>query len=202
VNDQLVRLPLSKSGELLVYLALHGPTRRDTLVNAVFGEARGSKPLEYFKVAIRRLRAALAGSVRFDPVVFERGEYRLSEAFRLEVDVDGLWQNRVEVAAANVLAWLEGFGGSFLPKVDSEWAISARQCLLDARIHAALNAARRLEDQAPLEAIQLYRWVVTLEPWMEGAYEAMGRVYARLDDRNAAQWVSDQLEQLRRRVLP
>lgn len=89
VNGRPVRVPLTKSLEVLAWLALQGPSTRDELVRALWGDAQERRNVEFFKVAVRRLRIALAAApdVTFDPVPFEHGVYRLNPAWRPVVDI-------------------------------------------------------------------------------------------------------------------
>lgn len=62
-----VRFPFAKCGELLVWLALHGPATRDQICDVLWNGYVTQSNLEYFRVIVRRIRAALANAGNLGP---------------------------------------------------------------------------------------------------------------------------------------
>jgi LuxR family transcriptional regulator, maltose regulon positive regulatory protein len=167
VNGTSVRMPLTKSGELLVWLVMHGPASREVLVDVLFGEARGSQNVEYFKVAVRRLRAALVPHLDADPVVFGDGVYRLSDMLRVECDAVEFFHGVTPRSAESVLDWLRSTKGEFLAKSDSEWVFEVRRRRLETLVRVTLAAARELEAHDGEASERLYGAAAALDPWLE-----------------------------------
>ena len=131
LEDRVVRVPLVKSAEILVWLALNGTATRDEIVRAVWGRGFERKHIEYFKVAARKLRSALSEhpGVTFNPLPFEHDTYRLSERFEISVDAAPLLNHDAPIGTSKPL---EGY---FLPGVESEWVEEARRIVLEKTVY-------------------------------------------------------------------
>ncbi|MFB9991629.1 AAA family ATPase [Deinococcus oregonensis] len=167
-----LRFPFSKCVELLVWLALYGPARRATIVDALWGGSRSASHHEYFRVMVRRLRAALAtqGQLDFNPVPYEQGVYALSGALNLELDVHQLIQGRESDDPAELKAGLQVYTGMFLDGLEGEWIEELRQQTLEGAVDTALRLAQRLSHSEPTEALRAYQQAVTLNPHGEQAH--------------------------------
>ncbi|MBX8463554.1 BTAD domain-containing putative transcriptional regulator [Deinococcus sp. RIT780] len=203
VNAARVHVPLSRSVELLVWLALHrdGGTRGD-IMNDLWDGSSEPRHIEYFKVAIRHLRAALASApdVNFNPVPFEQGRYRLAPEFRVETDVL-LFSSVMEQPTVEGLQQLiDAYQGPFLPASDAPWVDHHRTELLDRTLAAAAMLVKRLGDQPEraaaalertleLDPLQEVTYVKLIELW-EGVGEpaAARRCYARYARMLASEW--------------
>lgn len=172
VNGTSVHVPLSRSVELLVWLILHreGGTRGD-IMNDLWDGSSEPRHVEYFKVAVRHLRAALASvpAVTFNPLPFEHGRYRLAPEFRVEADAllfsRGLEQPTVE----GLQQLLDAYRGPFLPTSDAPWVEQRRTELLDQALAASSMLAQRLSDQPERAAAALER-SLELDPLQEVTY--------------------------------
>lgn len=166
-----VRIPNSKSAELLAWLALHGPSDRDVLVDALTGGDAEQRHIEYVKVSVRRLRAALmeASEVSFNPLEFLDGQYSLSRRFNLTVDVTALQQGRETTVLGELQTVLKAYAGPFLPKVQSEWAEEVRLKLAEDVLELAYRTATLARKSEPKIAMQTYRWILELDPLQEAA---------------------------------
>jgi len=171
LNGQPVQIGLAKARELLVWLAIHGSGSRDELVTALWDGSAEERHVEYFRVAVRRLRSALKSSlpVDLDPLPYAAGRYRLSPALHVEVDV---------LSAAG-LDWSR----PFLPGVDTEW-------VQDYRSRTAQQAVTALLSQAaattPDGAVPLYRQLLTLDPLLAPAHEGLIRALLATGDPEGA----------------
>ena len=188
LNGQLVHLPFAKAGELLVWLAQHGPATRERIIDALWDGSNEQRHVEYFKVAVRRLRNALQETLgdAFNPLPFEQGVYRL--AVQLEVRLDtahtlqALRQRTPELEAV-----LRSPLGEFMPEADSEWVRFAR----DQFVQDALEAAMQLSDlsassQPDLAALAL-EFALRVDPSSEEAYLRLIELHLAQQDPTAAQ---------------
>lgn len=151
VGAQPVTVSLTKSFELLVYLALRGPSTREAIIDALWDGSREARHQEYFKVAVRRLRAQLSvpETVDFNPVPL--GErYALSPRFQIRLDADVLEQPDGPDALERAL---RGLQGSFMEGVDSEWVSLQRDHFAVLREAAWLHWGLSMRSSAPERAL-------------------------------------------------
>lgn len=179
-----VKLPFAKTGELLVWLAREGPSTRDRIVDAIWGSSREPSHVAYFKVSVRRLRGALAEHpcVNFNPIPFEDGLYRLSEAFEVELDVDELARGSRSSDPRVLERLLCSYQGDFLPRADSQWASTIRLGAVEDAFAAAMSLGSALAQEAPLGAAAAYRRAVDLDPLASEGHLALIRAYSSLSD--------------------
>lgn len=203
LEGQAIRLPFARCGELLVWLMLHGPATRDEIVTALWDGSREARHAEYFRVAVRRLRAALTagGELDFNPLPFEQGRYRLSE----ELDA---WLDAAQLAAAPrtqesgaLAAALDLYGGEFLAGCGSGWVQDTRTRCLDLALETALALGRLHEPDRPRKALAAYLRATELDPLDEDAHGAVVRVYRALGDEAAALRAERQRQRLLGREL-
>lgn len=188
---QPLHLPLSRSGELLVWLALHGEATRDRIVDALWDGSAERRHVEYFKVAVRHLRLALSEhpAVTFNPVPFEGGLYRLSERFTVELDAQEVCRSLRSPAPGGMREAVAAYAGPFLPFAEAEWAEQVRTEVLEAAVAAALTLGAQQEHAAPEEAAALYERVIELDPLHEPAYTALLRLHTSRSNAAAARHV-------------
>jgi LuxR family transcriptional regulator, maltose regulon positive regulatory protein len=189
LNGKLVKLPFAKAGELLVWLLLHGPANHEQVINALWDGSAESKHHEYFRVAVRKLRAALKPEPdsSINPLPFEHGQYAIS-GLRVNLDVHQL--KALETEDVNALrSALEAYKGDFLPGVDSEWVAQTRTRCLEQAVAVAMTLAANLETDEPRAALQAYRRATELEPHAEAAHLGLIRTQLALGAKAAAQQV-------------
>lgn len=140
VGDRPVRLTLAKSAEVLVWLAWHGAGSSAEIMNDLWSGSRERRHHEYFRVAVRKLRASLvqAAGWSFDPVPYDGQRYRLHPDVQVHLDartfVTLIGKGRVEDALALYL-------GEPLPGLEGDWAQDLREQLRSAMLAAVLDAA-------------------------------------------------------------
>ncbi len=90
VNGVVVHFPFAKAAELCAYLIVHGPSRREEIVDALWNGSSDARHMDYFRVAVRRLRLALAEAdpTVTNPVTYQGGHYALAESYALQCDFD------------------------------------------------------------------------------------------------------------------
>ncbi|PTA67545.1 hypothetical protein [Deinococcus arcticus] len=158
VNGQPVKLGLAKARELLVWLALHGSGSRDELVTALWDGSAEERHIEYFRVTVRRLRAALREHLPagLDPLPYADGRYRLDGALTVMLDL----QAPPDLGALK----------PFLPGVDSEWVAHYRQAQAQRAVAALLAQAAA---SAPPQAAQTCRALLGADPLLCPAHEGL-----------------------------
>jgi LuxR family transcriptional regulator, maltose regulon positive regulatory protein len=183
-DNQLARVALSKSQELLVYLALHGPCARDVLIDVLWDGAPIHAHLEYFKTVVRRLRADLAGALPNvpNPLIFDGRRYRLAEELVVDLDVHQLEQalvsNELEEQRL-VLAKV----GEFLPSVNSYWVEPLRAHYTTWIVELHERFADKLHSNGQLrEAIAAYQAALRIEPTSSGALLGLVKLHLLLGD--------------------
>ena len=154
IGAQPVTVSLTKSFELLVYLALRGPSTREAIIDALWDGSREARHQEYFKVAVRRLRAQMSvpDAVDFNPVPL--GErYALSPRFELVLDAAVLERPDQPDALEQAL---NGLQGAFLEGIESEWVTEQRDHFAVLREAAWLHWGLSLREAAPERALNVF----------------------------------------------
>jgi DNA-binding SARP family transcriptional activator len=188
-GGQPVKLPFARCGELIVWLAMNGPATREKIVDALWDGSRTRSHLEYFRVVVRRTRAALtsASGIHSNPLPFEGGRYQFAPWISIETDFSLLEKALKTPTLGNLNAALEVYDGDFLPAATTEWATLQRTLLLDAAVEAALRLGEILEGHDPQAALMAYRRALYLEPLTEIAHAAVIRLHERLGEHMAAE---------------
>ncbi|GEM46915.1 BTAD domain-containing putative transcriptional regulator [Deinococcus cellulosilyticus] len=171
-DGQVLRISLSRSVEVLVWLAVHGPSTRDSIVDALWEGSSEEKNYDYFRVAVRRLRADLQAVFPEvdNPVPFDGSVYRLSGQLQLQLDLHTIQQAMEQPSAEHLKAALDLYRGDFLPEVETEWASVLREEYREKTIHIGLKLATEKLREHPLEAMTLYRRILKIDPYHQGAY--------------------------------
>jgi two-component SAPR family response regulator len=89
VEDKKIEIPLAKSLEVLLWLAIQGTSTRGEILKGLWLEPEDTKSGDYFRVAVRRLRMELNShpSLQFDPIPFVGSSYCISDALELDLDI-------------------------------------------------------------------------------------------------------------------
>jgi LuxR family transcriptional regulator, maltose regulon positive regulatory protein len=187
-----VKLPFAKAGELLVWLALHGPSTLEQVIDALWYGSGETRHHEYFRVAVRRLRTALSTALpesltehqAMNPLPYARGLYALSD--RLEVRLDTNLAKQALEGTVPMSQALEAYHAEFLPGVDSEWVTDVRTQCLESTVTLALTLAAQHETNEPQVALGTYRRAIELEPLNELGHLGLIRTHLTLGGLPAA----------------
>lgn len=181
LDGKSVQIGLTKARELLVWLAIHGSGSRDELVTALWDGSAEERHIEYFRVAVRRLRAALKDflTTDLDPLPYAAGRYRLSPTLQLKVDV-----------LSDVNA---GWARPFLPGLDSEWIQDYRAQAFQKAVSALLTQA---VTAAPDHAANLYRQLLVIDPLLALAHEGLVRALLTSGNQDGARLALNVYEQM------
>ncbi len=170
INEQTVKIPLSKSFELLVWLALHGASRRETMIDALWDGANDPRHGEYFKVAMKRLRSALAEHCpeEFNPIKLEGSQYQINPAFEVHFDLKEL---KIAISSTDLPimeAGLRQYQGSFMPGLDTTWIDTERNHALEEALNLALRIGKNHYE--PQGAALAFEAAIRFDPLCEEAY--------------------------------
>jgi DNA-binding SARP family transcriptional activator len=190
VNDIPVRFAFAKCGELLVWIVLHGPATRDQICDALWDGEVTSSNLEYFRVVVRRTRAALTeAGLSFNPLVFEDKLYRISDQLEVRIDALELTAAVNSPTPARLQKAVAAYHGEFMPQTTHEWARLERTIILDLAIEAAIQLAELLEPDDARLAITMYRRAIEIEPFSDTARAKLICLHERLGETAAAEAV-------------
>ncbi len=188
IDGQSVPIPIAKSVELLVWLALHGRSRRDTIVDAIWDGSNERRHAEYFRFAIRRLRSSLSEhpAVTFNPVPFETEYYQLAEQFHIQIDAGVLSERMSETNTNTMERTLMQLEGQFMPTLDAQWAEEWRsRCEINAA-QLTMTLVDRLNTEHPERALELLERMVGRDPLNEEANTTLIKLHQERGDlRNA-----------------
>ncbi|MCD0174687.1 hypothetical protein IHN32_01800 [Deinococcus sp. 14RED07] len=161
INDHPLKLPMSRGGEILIWLALHGSGSREKIVDALWDGENSAKHHEYFRVAVRRLRGALKEAVPelADPLPYENGSYRFNTELKVELDAF-----EHPTSLDDLEAWLQYRLDRFQPDNDAQWASDWRAELQGQRTSKLLHAADTLRPTQPAFAAKLYEKLSQADP--------------------------------------
>ncbi|WP_343755199.1 hypothetical protein [Deinococcus depolymerans] len=174
VNGQVVHVRLGKARELLVYLLLHGPAGRDTLITALWDGSAREGLGSYFKQSLHALRGALRPFMPggLDPVPHQRGQYRVSERLDVQCDAARMLGSHLHGGTADLQTLLVGYAGPFLPGVETEWAEQVRDRLEYQAQALAMTLGKNLLPQDPMAAAHAYLQATRINPLFESAWRA------------------------------
>jgi two-component SAPR family response regulator len=188
IAERPVRIPLSKGMELLVWLGIHEHGTREQIITDLWDGSNEARHAEYFRVAVRRLRAALSAQVgdEFNPIPFDGERYRLSEHIELDLDYLRLRAASSQAEPTALLEALGLYGGRLLPQSESEWVTRRQEELLELGTEACLRCGRTVEANDPTQALEWYRQAERLDGLNEFAQLGQLRSLARLGEVEAA----------------
>jgi LuxR family transcriptional regulator, maltose regulon positive regulatory protein len=165
VNGVLVNIRLAKSFEVLVYLLCRGASTRETILEAVWN-TDSPQSREYFKVALRRLRADLSAhpAVNFEAVTFDRS-YEVAQNFDAQLDLIRLEAAVKQPYDPSLDVLLAGMQGEFLPGASGDWVEPQREQNLEYRLLAHLKVGNALLETEPFKAAEAFRAALALDPY-------------------------------------
>jgi LuxR family transcriptional regulator, maltose regulon positive regulatory protein len=199
INHKPIHLPLTRCGELLIYLAVQGLSSRDQIISALWDGSNEQRHIEYFKVALKQLRATLAGQGQLDfpPVPISDGLYQLAANFDLELDFKRLRQ-AVQTQDLNAIQnFLETSTGPFLPETDAEWVSLLRHEIAEDLLEATMLRAKALEPHDPQAALDALHKATELEPLADQAWLNIIRIRLALGQTEEAKQVLGRAQRLR-----
>jgi LuxR family transcriptional regulator, maltose regulon positive regulatory protein len=186
INEEMVKISLSKSFELLVWLALHGASRRETMIDALWDGANDPRYGDYFKVAMKRLRSALAEycPAEFNPIKLEGNQYQINSAFEVHFDLTD-FQAATSSSDLEVMELgLRQYQGSFMPGLDTTWIETERNHALEEALNLALKIGKTHPD--PQRTALAFEAAIRFDPLCEEAYVKLIDTLKRTEQPEAA----------------
>ncbi len=188
-----IRFPLRRAFQTLAYLASAPDfaASRDELIDGIWTGASAAEVERNFHPTLSHLRRSLAAGItpKIVPLLLSDGIYRLSPEVDWRIDwVElGILVERARFEAAaraetaiDLLrrAW-SLYRGSFLPRVDSEWASPRREQAHRTYLELLKSLGDlELERGQPAAALDAYRALLAEDPLEEKVHLAVMRLYA------------------------
>jgi LuxR family transcriptional regulator, maltose regulon positive regulatory protein len=170
-----LKIRLQKSKELLLWLSIQGPASRTEIINALWGHLTPQSK-EYFKVAVRKLRAELLenSKLRSDPILFESGLYQLHPDITVKWDFKLIQQRLLDGKyIRSDLETIANLPGTFLIGFNSNWVQDFKQGVLDSIYSALLETAQKVNSS---QVIELLETAIAVNPLSEDAYRKLAAV--------------------------
>jgi LuxR family transcriptional regulator, maltose regulon positive regulatory protein len=180
-----VHIPLTKAGELVVWLAMNGPGSREQIMDALWEGSSEQRHIEYFKISVRRMRAALSEHptvIDFNPLPFENGKYQLNERFTVKLDATAAAQALESRDVQIMQQALELQAGEFMPTSELEWASDQRLRRTEEALELAMTLGQQLEETSITDAQKAYQKAIVLDPLYEPAHLALIQACQRATD--------------------
>lgn len=180
---------------LFAYLALHGPTHRETLMELLCPQADPQQAAQHLRNAVREVRAALASDeVRGTAcLVYRSGHYALAPRVTYTTDVETFetYLARAEETedAELALGYYEAavalYRGEFMTGCYADWVLRERYHI---RYLTALEAIARiyLGWEEYTTAAGYGERILEVDRCWEGAHQVLMEVYDRTGRRTAA----------------
>lgn len=157
-NGQKIKLPLAKSGELLVWFIWNQNGTLYEILHDLWDGSNETKHHEYFRVLVRKLRAMLKRVMKSNmnplPYSKETGQYFLNEQLQISCNI---YQ---AISAARNRDYAELFkirADKILFQVESIWVLKIRSAVYDEQI----LALEYIEKNACLDNIE--QWILILK---------------------------------------
>jgi LuxR family transcriptional regulator, maltose regulon positive regulatory protein len=169
-----IKIGLQKARELLLWLAIQGPSSRTEIIKALWGEET-LKSREYFKISVRKLRTSLFNdtSIYIDPLPFENNLYQLHHLIKPRWDFKSLLQRfHMGEWTQEDLEIGSHLPSTFLMGLKSDWIQEFKRGVFDSTHNALLNSAKALNLA---QAAAVYEAAIALDPLSAEAYAGLAR---------------------------
>jgi two-component SAPR family response regulator len=199
INGIRVPIHLTKSAELLVWLAIHRSGTREVIVEALWGMDAEERHYEYFRVAVRRLRVALneAYSGLANPLPIELGRYQLAAELMVQTDLPVT--SETDASLERLESEFVRLSQPFLPESEAEWIELLRDQIRERAVNLGLYLAR--QQTRATEAILRYQQVLKLDPMCDKANQGLIEQHYQAGAFGAAQKALEQYERILRQEL-
>jgi LuxR family transcriptional regulator, maltose regulon positive regulatory protein len=199
INGVRVPIHLTKSAELLAWLAIHRSGTREVIVEALWGTNAEERHYEYFRVAVRRLRVALSAAYSglVNPLPIELGRYQLAAELKIQTDLPS--ESEADAALEVLEAEFIRLSQPFLPESEAEWIELLRDQICERAVDLGLRLAQT--QTRATEAIVRYQQVLKLDPMCDKANQGLIEQHYQTGAVSAAQKALEQYERVLRREL-
>ncbi|WP_221090270.1 MalT transcriptional regulator family protein [Deinococcus aquaedulcis] len=178
LEGRVLKLPLAKSGELLVWLLWHGSGTLNELRSDLWDGSRDPRHHEYFRVVVRRLRALFreAAPLEVDPLPYLHGRYQLHPDLPITCN---LLEAREQARNGQCRALLILRPQDLLSDVDADWAQQIRDTLSQEQVQTLGTVESTVAQQDPAQAIAVLREAVRVHHDQEAFHLSLIRVLTR-----------------------
>ena len=183
LDGQPLRLPFARCGELIVWLTLTGPNSRARIIDMLWDGSSNPSHIAYFRVVVRRTRAALGSNLGFDPLVYRHGLYQLAPALMVRADALELEATKKNASLEQLRFSFEHHLGEFMTHVNNNWVEVWQTRFADAMLSVALRFGEAVALSDPALALRAYQRAIELEPYSELAHDGLIEVYRQLGQR-------------------
>ncbi len=199
INGVRVPIHLTKSAELLAWLAIYRSGTREVIVEALWGTDAEERHYEYFRVAVRRLRVALnaAYSGLANPLPIELGRYQLASELKIQTDLPV--PSEINASLEMLEAEFIRLSQPFLPESEAEWIELLRDQIRERAVDLGLRLAN--QQTRATEAIVRYQQVLKLDPMSDKANQGLIERHYQAGAVGAAQRALEQYERVLRQEL-
>jgi LuxR family transcriptional regulator, maltose regulon positive regulatory protein len=190
---------LTKSAELLAWLAIHRSGTREVIVEALWGTNAEERHYEYFRVAVRRLRVALSAAYSglVNPLPIELGRYQLASELKIHTDLP--LHSEINAPLEVLEAEFIRLSQPFLPESEAEWIEILRDQIRERAVDLGLRLAQA--QTRATEAIVRYQQVLKLDPMCDKANQGLIEQHYQAGAVGAAQKALEQYERVLRQEL-
>jgi LuxR family transcriptional regulator, maltose regulon positive regulatory protein len=194
INGIRVPIHLTKSAELLAWLAIHRSGTREVIVEALWGTNAEERHYEYFRVAVRRLRVALSAAYPgfSNPLPIELGRYQLADELKIQTDLPS--GSQTDPPLEMLETEFVRLNQSFLPESEAEWIELLREQIRERAVDLGLYLAR--QQTRATEAIVRYQQVLKLDPMSDKANQGLIEQHYQVGAVGAAQKALEQYERV------
>jgi LuxR family maltose regulon positive regulatory protein len=201
LNGQLVHL-YPKAQELLVYLCLYGPVRREQIADDLWRQLDAEAGRHNLKMTNRRIRSAFAETLHRncdDLLVFSPTSacYALSNKLDISLDVTSLERALYSPDDTLQLEAVFAYNGDFLAGHEAEWISVQRAHAQRIALNLCLSLAQKLQNTNVPLACQLYQRALKIDPFAEDVYLALINLYSGTGNTAAASMWITHLNELR-----
>ncbi|MBZ9751538.1 hypothetical protein K7W42_11750 [Deinococcus sp. HMF7604] len=184
LNGAPLHLPFSRAADLLAYLALQAQASRADIIRDLWDGSNDTRAVNYAKLTIRKLRAALEDHLPFNPLPFEKNLYALAPALTVHSDATLILDAEHSTDLDLLRRAVQAHAAPFMPALEGEWAEAFRERLQGAAQAAGLRLMARAELP---EAVATARHLLHLDPLHEATYLALLDAYEQAGDTVGAQ---------------
>lgn len=153
-GEQPVKLPLSKSGELLLWLHWYGSGTLVAILDALWDGSRDPKHHDYFRVVVRRLRMTLRDllGTDTDPLPYSGGKYQVHPDMTLSSNLKH-WLLQAREGAPEALLAVRP--EELLSAIEGEWVEEIRKTVRTEQHLILGDLEGRVASQDPARALTI-----------------------------------------------
>jgi DNA-binding SARP family transcriptional activator len=186
VNKKTLKLNLKKSIELFLWLVFHEEGTRGEMIQSIWGDPEDQSNIEYFKVALRKLRLGFLEHLHgdFEPIIFEHGSYSLNSNIQIDCDaLDLLKAKSALLLDVDALEFLfTKYRGEVMPGFESSWIVDLRHQLLDAAVTIGERLGTLLLEVDVFKAARVFKRVLELDSYSDIARAGLTRAQGSMSE--------------------